>query len=173
MAAVGRLSNVRDHRNQFVLNLTSGAVGGRIDKLGHVDGATQLNRFADLPAQQAEPLQLDAKDCRRPFDQALFLGRNLDVTLLALVHAVCVFAVAADLLLSEMHLEGVLDVRDLPDVEQQIHEVLEGRRNVFAPQAGDVLPHVPAEDLVEGGRLFAGVVQGLELGALRNQVGAL
>ena len=165
MAAVRRLSDVRDHRNQFVLDFASGVVG-RIDKLCHVDGSTQLNGFADLPAQQAKPLQLDAKHSRGTFDQALFFGRNLDVALLALVHAVGVFTVAANLLLSEMHLECVLDVRDLPDVEQQIHEVLEGCRNVFASQAGDVLPHVSAEDLVEGGRLFAGVVEGLERSAL-------
>ena len=36
--------------------------------------------------------------------------------------------------------------------------MLEGGRNVSASHAGDVLPHVPTKDLIEGGGLFGVVI---------------
>ena len=48
--------------------------------------------------------------------------------------------------------------------------MLEGGGDVSALETGDVLPHVAAEDLVEGRRLLAGVVQTLD-GSGRQAVG--
>merc|ERR1719431_213019 len=54
-------------------------------------------------------------------------------------------------------------VSRLKDVQQQVHEVLEGCGDEPAPLAGDVLPHVAPEDLVEGRGLLGVLVQALRL----------
>ena len=39
--------------------------------------------------------------------------------------------------------------KSVPDVQQKVHEVLEGGGNVLAAQTRHVLPHVASEDLIE------------------------
>ena len=39
--------------------------------------------------------------------------------------------------------------KSVPDVQQKVHEVLEGGGDVFAAQTRHVLPHVASEDLIE------------------------
>jgi hypothetical protein len=142
-----------------------------IDEGRHVDHPAQLDGLADLAAHQAEALQLDAQHCWWPLNEATLFGRNFDMALFTLVHAVCVLATNA--LLPEVLLQRLLNCGHLPDVKQEVHEMLERGGDVLAAHAGHVLPHVAAKDLVERGRLFAGVVQGLEGSTLCDQIGPL
>lgn len=116
-----------NHGDQFVVDIGGTcSLPGSVNELLHVDHPAKLNWFTDLASKQTETFQLDAQDSRRPFNQTLFFGRNFDVTFFTFVHAVSIFAIAPDAFLSKVMLQGIFDGRHLPDVEQQVHEVLEG-----------------------------------------------
>lgn len=51
--------------------------------------------------------------------------------------------------------------------------MLKRRRDVFAFETGDILPHVASENLVKRGRLFACSVQRLERCPLGHQIRSL
>ena len=46
----------------------------------------------------------------------------------------------------------------VPDVQQKVHEVLEGGRDVLATETRHVLPHVASEDLIEWRSLLGVIV---------------
>ena len=49
----------------------------------------------------------------------------------------------------------------LPDVQEEIHEMLEGCGDVLTAKTDHVLPHVTSEHLIKRSRLFGLVINGL------------
>ena len=169
VAEVRAWTDVVDHAHQSVLHRD--ALGGRP---AHVVRDVDLSSQGDWPpifsSHQVEPFQLDAEHQGRALNLVL-LGRwHLLLTLLTLIHVLTLTQV----LPPEVALQCRVNVVRLPNVQQEVHEVLEGGRNVSAPHAGDVLPHVPTKDLIEGGGLFGVVIHQDILGELsRDQVALL
>ena len=50
----------------------------------------------------------------------------------------------------------------LSDVQQDVHEVLEGGGDVSASETCDILAHVATKDLVEWSGFFAGIVKAFD-----------
>ena len=153
VAAVRAWTDVVDHAHQSVLHRD--ALGGRP---AHVVRDVDLSCQGDWPpilaSHQVEPLQLDAEHQGRALYLVLLGCWHLLLTLLTLVH---IFALT-QILPPKVALQCRVNVVRLPNVQQEVHEVLEGGRNVSASHAGDVLPHVPTKDLIEGGGLFGVVI---------------
>ena len=153
VSTVRRGSHVVDHAHQLVLHRDVLA-GGPPHVVGDVQLPAQSHGSPVLASHHVEPLQLDAEHHGWPLDLVLLGGGNLLVTLLTLVHVLSLTQVLS----SEVSRQSSLDVVRLSDVEQEVHEVLEGGGDVFAPQTRHVLPHVAPEDLVEGGGLLGVVI---------------
>ena len=47
--------------------------------------------------------------------------------------------------------------KSVPDVQQKVHEVLEGGGDILATETRHVLPHIASENLIEW-RSFLGVI---------------
>ena len=129
-----------DHGHEPVLHADA-LLGGPAHVAGHVDLLGECHRPPVLAAHQVEPLELDAEDERRPLDPVLLGGGHLLLALLALVHVLAlaqglppgggclwfIYSVTSEL--PEVTLERRLYRVGLPDVQQQVHEVLESEES--------------------------------------------
>ena len=143
-----------DHRHKFVLHLLQMSSVSRVNEGSDVQRSAQLNRLANLASHKAKSLQLNAKHCRRLFEETSFLGWNFDLAFFTLIHTVLVLSVAKLLLTKEM-LKSFFDIRCLSDVNKNVHKMLESCGYIFASKTCDILTHVAAKYLVERCRFFA------------------